>query len=111
MILIFLMPTYFLLGGKATESTFFDISKSNLTNILFHRGDCERSKMIKKQCRRSRFVYFMSYFEYNGPKKNSSKKLKLSIRVVFLTSNNIGQTGTSSHTFCFKIFVFFVFNI
>ena len=37
---IFLPPTHFWLGGKATEPTiFFNISKKNLFNILFHRGD------------------------------------------------------------------------
>ena len=38
-ILIFLLTTYFLLRGKATDPNFLNISKQNLINIVFHRGD------------------------------------------------------------------------
>ena len=48
---------------------FFDISKQNLIRILFHRGNCKRSKITRKQCARSHFVHCMNYFEWNGPKK------------------------------------------
>ena len=37
-IIIIGVLTYFSSGGKATESTIFNISKQNLINILFHRG-------------------------------------------------------------------------
>ena len=44
-ILIFLVPPYFALGGKAIPSQpFFTISKQNLINILFHRGNFVKNR-------------------------------------------------------------------
>ena len=79
-ILIFLLPTYFSLDDKSAKL-------QNSMNILFCIS--ERSKIMRKQRARSHFVYFISYFEWNGPKKNSLKRVKRCVRVVLVTSNNI----------------------
>ena len=65
----FITAHLFLIGRRS--KLFFNISKQNCINILFHREDCQKSKIMRKQFARSHFVYCISYFQWNRLMKNS----------------------------------------
>ena len=49
-IIVFLLPTYFSLGEMLPSQLFFNVSKPNLINVLFHTDNFAGSKIIRKQC-------------------------------------------------------------
>ena len=79
---IFLLPTYFSLGDKATSQPFSNISKQNLMNIIFHVWLflCGTSKIMRNhKFARSHFFYFKSDVKWNRRKKPYEKKVLVSI--------------------------------
>ena len=95
-------------AAKLPTQLIFNIWKQNLINVLFHRGHLVN--IIRKQWARSHFVYFISYCERNGRKKNSLQEVKRCVRSLLVTSERILLVHKKLATIIFNSLHFLFFK-